>query len=545
MKWGYGFVIRLGVDVGGTNTDAVLMDGKRVIATQKCSTTSDVSSGIVSAIRAVLEIAKMKTDNIACVMIGTTQFTNALVERRHLQKVGVIRLSAPAGKAIPAMMDWPKDLQECIGDAVYCVPGGYEFDGREISSLDEEAVSKAAIEIAKLGIQNFAVTGVFSPLNQEMEIQAQQLIEAQVPGARVTLSSDVGRVGFLERENAAILNATLSGLAIKVVNSFQDALDNLKINAPLFISQNDGTLISADEAVRYPVMTIGSGPTNSMRGAAYLTGVSDAIVIDVGGTTSDIGVLINGFPRESSLHVDIGGVRTNFRMPDALAIGLGGGTKITIDSVSSNGLSPSFPSIGVGPESVGYNLEAKALVFGGDTLTSSDVAVASGRINMGNAANVSSLGEAEIKAVLDRFRVIYEEGIDRMKTSIDDAIVIVVGGGSFLVPDTMKGISKVVRPEHSSVANAVGAAIAQVGVLVDRVVLYEKTSRSEAIEESKRQAIEQIEVLGGDLETLQFVDIEEVSLSYLPGRSTKLRVKAVASLKMKQETFRSVRNVAY
>jgi N-methylhydantoinase A/oxoprolinase/acetone carboxylase beta subunit len=123
----------------------------------------------------------------------------------------------------------------------------------------------------------------------------------------------------------------LGSLAARVMASFEQALTDIGVEAPLYISQNDGTLISAGQAAAYPVLTIGSGPTNSMRGAAFLTGVRDAIVLDVGGTTTDVGVLANGFPRESSVAVDIGGARTNFRMPDILALGLGGGTRIHLD----------------------------------------------------------------------------------------------------------------------------------------------------------------------------------------------------------------------
>jgi N-methylhydantoinase A/oxoprolinase/acetone carboxylase beta subunit len=125
----------------------------------------------------------------------------------------------------------------------------------------------------------------------------------------------------------------------------------------LFVSQNDGTLISAAYAARYPVLTFGSGPTNSMRGAAFLTGMRDAIVMDVGGTTTDIGALVNGFPRESSLAVDIGGVRTNFRMPDILSIGLGGGTAEPATAPRD--------ALRIGPDSVGYRLLGESLSFGG------------------------------------------------------------------------------------------------------------------------------------------------------------------------------------
>jgi len=137
---------------------------------------------------------------------------------------------------------------------------------------------------------------------------------------------------------------------------------DLGIVAPLYLTQNDGTLMSADFAEMYPVLTFASGPTNSMRGAAFLSGLKDAMVVDIGGTTSDIGALTHGFPREASVAVDIGGVRTNFRMPDVFSFGLGGGSIVRQDLLR------------IGPQSVGYRLTKEALVFGGDTLTTTDIA---------------------------------------------------------------------------------------------------------------------------------------------------------------------------
>ena len=154
------------------------------------------------------------------------------------------------------------------------------------------------------------------------------------------------------------MNACLRELARRDRRGFRQALREPGIDAPTYLSQNDGTLMSAEFAERYPVATFASGPTNSMRGAALLSGLDDCAVVDIGGTTSDIGILENGFPREASLEVEIGGVRTNFRMPDVLSIGIGGGSVVTRSRTSS-----------VGPVSVGYELTTRARVFGGDTLT--------------------------------------------------------------------------------------------------------------------------------------------------------------------------------
>ena len=131
--------------------------------------------------------------------------------------------------------------------------------------------------------------------------------------------------------------------------------------------------MALEYATRYPILTVASGPANSIRGAAFLSGLQNAVIIDVGGTSTDVGILVNGFPRESAIAVEIGGVRTNFRMPDLISIALGGGTRIQ----TTDGLR-------IGPDSVGYRITEEALVFGGETLTLSDVAVADGRAEMGD-----------------------------------------------------------------------------------------------------------------------------------------------------------------
>ncbi|MCO5223453.1 MAG: hydantoinase/oxoprolinase family protein, partial [Thermomicrobiales bacterium] len=301
--------LRIGIDVGGTNTDAVLMRGSEVIAKIKTPTTADVTSGITTALNHILGVSNSKTSDVAGVMIGTTHFTNAVVERRRLQPTGAVRLGLPATAALPPMVDWPEDLADTLGRHTYLCHGGYEFDGREISKFDPDEIKAVASDLKRKGIQAIAVSSVFSPVNQEMERQAAEILLAEVPGSSVTVSSEIGRIGLLERENAAILNACLRNLARETVAAFRKAIGELGIDAPLYLTQNDGTLMSADFAEHYPVLTFASGPTNSMRGAAFLSGLKDAVVVDIGGTTSDVGVLANGFPREASVAVRVGGVR--------------------------------------------------------------------------------------------------------------------------------------------------------------------------------------------------------------------------------------------
>lgn len=522
--------MRIGVDVGGTNTDAVLMDGGQVLAWTKQATSADVETGVSAAIRAVLEDSGVNPTHIASVTIGTTHFVNALVERRELDRVGVLRLASPSGEALPPLTAWPDDLVAAIGKRYFLLPGGYEVDGREMAPLDADRLRKAAGELRDEGVNALAITCAFSPINADMERRAAAIVREVHPGASITLSSDIGRIGFIERENSAILNAALTSLAGRVVRSFSRAVAVIGVTAPLYISQNDGTLASAAQAEAYPVMTMGSGPTNSMRGAAFLSGLTDAIVMDVGGTTTDIGALSSGYPRESAISADIGGVRTNFRMPDVLAIGLGGGTRIHLAPALYETAELDAGAFRIGPDSVGYKLTQDGMLFGGATLTASDLARIAGIVSFGKAENLPTLSPAVQAALSARLRAMLEDGVDRMKTARGAVPVLAVGGGNFLIPGDLRGASQVVRPPHAEVANAVGAAIAQAGAQVERVLSYEAMDREAAIEHVAALAREQVLASGGDPATLATVDIEETPLSYLPGQAVQVRVRVVADL---------------
>ena len=194
--------MRIGVDVGGTNTDAVVMDGATVLASIKAPTTADVGAGVVAAIEGVLARSKVAPETITGVMIGTTQFTNAIVERRRLVPVAIVRLALPATESLNPLIDWPRDLVDTIGRNVYMAKGGYEVDGREISPLDEADIARIARDIAAKGLQSIAVSSVFAPLNSAQEDRAAEIIRAEHPDAQITLSNEIGRVGLIERENA-------------------------------------------------------------------------------------------------------------------------------------------------------------------------------------------------------------------------------------------------------------------------------------------------------------------------------------------------------
>ena len=216
--------------------------------------------------------------------------------------------------------------------------------------------------------------------------------------------------------------------------------------------------------------------------------------------------------------VELAGVRTNFRIPDVESIALGGGSIVAGEPWR------------IGPESVGYRLTDAALAFGGDTLTATDLAVASGLAAIGDPALVSRLDPQLVNRGVAEIRERVETLIDRMKLNAGEAPVVLVGGGSILLGDTLAGASRVLRPEHAGVANAIGAAIAQVSGQVERVYSLDGGSREEAIADCTAAAIARATAAGADPETVEVVDVEEVPLTYVPSNATRVSVKAVGDV---------------
>ncbi len=508
---------RIGIDVGGTNTDAVLIEGGRIVHAIKTPTTSDVTGGIVTALDLLGRHPEVARGAIDGVVIGTTHFVNAVVQRRGLARIAAIRIGLPTGASLPPFCDWPPDLTALVEGAVFMLEGGHDYDGRPIMPFDEAGMREAARQIRDKGLRAVAIAAVFSPLDPSHEERARAILAEECPEASVTLSHHLGRIGLLERENAALLNAALADLARVTIAGFRDAIVASHIAAPLYLTQNDGTVMSAETAMALPVMSFASGATNSMRGAAFLSGLADAMVVDVGGTSTDVGQLRRGFPREANSVVEIGAVRTLFRMPDLLSIGLGGGSIVQ------------EAPLRVGPESVGYRLTEEALVFGGHTLTTTDAAVAAGIVEIGDPVKAAAVPRALAQAVLDEVRARLEDAIDRMKTEAGPVPLIAVGGGAFLVPDRLPGVSQVIRVPHGDCANAVGAAIAQISGETDQV--YREMTREDAIAAATAQAIERAVAAGAERASLATVDIEDMPLAYLPGNAVRVRVRVAGAMR--------------
>ena len=400
------------------------------------------------------------------------------------------------------------------------VSGGHLFNGIPIAEINDVEIDKVITDIAAKNVNDIAVSAAFSPANAEHEIIISKKVREKIPNANISLSHEIGRLGILERENAALLNASLGNLADRVVSNMRIALEERQIDCPFYISQNDGTLMSADYIARYPALTFSSGPTNSLRGAAILSGIDNAIVVDIGGTTSDVGVLADGFPRESNSHINVGGVRTNFRMPDILTIGLGGGSLVRDSGIS------------IGPQSVGHRLVSEGLVFGGDTLTTTDIAVANGSCEVGDKDRISRLDSDEVETATQTIHNIIDDAIDKMRPSEEPVPVILVGGGAILISRQLETALQLIQPEYAEVANAIGAAIAQVGGEVEYIVSYSEIERETALKKITEEAELKAISAGADESTLRVLDVEETTMSYMDDDAARLRIKVVGDLKL-------------
>jgi N-methylhydantoinase A/oxoprolinase/acetone carboxylase beta subunit len=514
--------VRIGIDVGGTNTDAVLMSGKDVLTSAKTATTQDVRSGVVEVVSRLMDGWKGSRAQISAVMIGTTQFVNAFVERRNLEPVAIFRIALPKGRGVPPMAGWPRDLVRALGGHIYMIRGGSYYTGVEYAPLDEVGLRSAALDAHSKKVRSAIICATFASMCPQLEARAAAIVAEAMPGVRITLSAEVGGLGLIDRENASIVNASLAQLSTRVVGSLQQAFRDAEINAPVYLSQNDGTLITTDVAERLPILTCSAGPTNSIRGAAFLTGMQDAIVADIGGTTTDIGFLSKGFPRETTAANHIGGVRTNLRMPDVLSIGLGGGSIVRRDADGS--------LRSIGPDSVGYRLREQARVFGGSTLTATDIAVAAGQALIGEAHHVDGLPGAFVAAALEKMHLKIEEAIDQVKTSAKLMPLILVGGGHVLVSRSLRGASEMLHPRHAEVANAVGAAIALVSGRVERMYDLNSQGREGALGEAKREAIAAAVSAGADANSVEIIDVQEMPMTHMRAGSVQIRIRAAGPL---------------
>ena len=314
----------LGVDTGGTYTDAVILDeaADEVIGKAKSLTTrQDLALGIGRAVDAALSAAKLAPGQIAMVSLSTTLATNALVEgqggRVALIFIGFDPDDLERGGLIAALK----------GDPVVSLPGGHNHAGGEAAALDVAALERAVTDLSG-EVMGFAVAARFATRNPAHEIAARDLIR-RLSGRPVTCSHELSaKLNGPKRALTAVLNARLIGMIDRLVAACERHLQAVGIAAPLMVVRGDGALISAAMVRERPIETILSGPAASIVGARWLTGASDALVSDIGGTTTDVALLRNGLPEIDPEGARVGGLRTMVEAVAMRTTGLGGDSEV-------------------------------------------------------------------------------------------------------------------------------------------------------------------------------------------------------------------------
>lgn len=316
----------LGVDLGEQHVNAVVVDRRRnLLGAASCPREEELVAAVGRAVDEVLAAAGARPEDVLYAVVASDHCLRAVRDRQGLARVAVIRLASPEGATIPPLFEWPADLAAAIGGTVYQLSGGFELDGRPIKPGPEDGrVAEVAEEIRRRGLDGAAVSGVFSPAHQYQEVQlAARLREALSPEFLVTLSHGFGSIGLLERENTTALNASLAKVGPMAGEALSRALSSRGSAAQIFVAQNDGTVMALPGARRFPILTVRSVSAHTLRGAAYLSGLDDGVVLACGGDHVDVGRVAGGFPRESLGIGTIAGVRVSVPLPDMLTIPLG------------------------------------------------------------------------------------------------------------------------------------------------------------------------------------------------------------------------------
>lgn len=335
-------MFHLGIDTGGTYTDAVLLDSEqRVRAAAKAPTTrQDLAIGIAEAVRAVLGQADCKPADIALVGLSTTLATNAIVEGQG-GRVGLILIGFAAAQLERAGL-----ARALAGDPFCLIGGGHSAFGDEAAPLDLGALD-AFIAQTRDRVQAYALAGLFSVRNAEHERRASERIarSCALPiSASHVLASDLDGP---RRALTALLNARLVPIIHDLIASLRNFLRATGIQAPLMVVRGNGALMAAAEARRRPVETILSGPAASAVGGCFLTGIAQGLVADIGGTTTDLGLIRDFLPVIDPLGASIAGYRTMVEAIQMSTIGLGGDSEVAIDEAA-----PLSAPIALGPRRI-------------------------------------------------------------------------------------------------------------------------------------------------------------------------------------------------
>ncbi len=307
--------IGLGIDTGGTYTDSVILDlsSGNVLSKAKALTTRE--NLVIGIQESLSSLNQSLFKEVGLVSLSSTLATNSIVEGKG-GRVALILIGMESREKMPV-----EHLIE--------VEGGHYLNGSPQAVFDYKAV-RAFVEKVKDDVEAFAVSALLSVRNPEHEISARDIID-ELSGLPVVCGHELSsQLGFYERAVTAVLNARLIPTIKELMVAVKQVLHSADVNAPLMVVKGDGSFMSEAMALKRPIETVLSGPAASMVGARYLTGKDSAMPIDVGGTTTDIGILREGMPSVDDEGAMIGGWRTRVRAVDVMTSGIGGDSRVIV-----------------------------------------------------------------------------------------------------------------------------------------------------------------------------------------------------------------------
>lgn len=485
------YMYKLGIDVGGTNIDfALVSSSDELLYAKKIPTNSNISELILAEIMSLVDECSINIVDIKSIQLGTTLALNSLLELKQLSKVGLLRLAGHKPDLPPAYF-WSNEQRKAMLAGYRTLDGGRDYDNQILTALHGQQIKTAVEELITEGAESLAIISVFSPLYADDEIKALEIIRRQF-ALPACLSHTVGTLGFISRENAVICNAALKTILQKQFTALETLLRTSGFQGVLWISNNNGTLMQLEEAIEFPIKTIASGPTNSLLGAAKLAQCNNAIVVDIGGTSTDIGLVENGLPVNSIKGNDIAGISCQLLAPDITALAMGGGSLIDCQNNVYK----------IGPQSVGASLLNVCQTNGGPEWTLYDV---------GQRALQSDHHES--KQILLQLLTRIQSEIEALVPDADTKPILLVGGGAALIPESLLS-RRFVRPKYYTVANAYGAALSEVSAQMDCIIQSDQNI-DQSIEQLEQKVICLAIGKGADRESVRIIEKKILPLYYM------------------------------
>ncbi|MDY0361109.1 MAG: hydantoinase/oxoprolinase family protein [Desulforegulaceae bacterium] len=527
----------IGIDVGGTHTDGVLLSGDTIIKSAKIPTKKDnLYESVIKALDSLIE--NTNPSKIKRTVLSTTLTTNAVVQK----KTSPVAVIVSAGPGID-----PKFYK--TGDYYFVAKGALDHRGRELLPVDEQEIRQVSEDIKKIGIKNIAVISKFSPRNPSHENQKEKIFLANFKnifkGHNVS-----GHLNFPGRINTTWLNAAVYDSYEIFFKSVNKSFIERGIKSPVHILKADGGTMPLEQSLKFPAQTIFSGPAASVMGALPSSDKNiDSIILDIGGTTTDIAVLAKGVPVIAQNGIKIQNIKTLIRAIETRSIGAGGDSFVRVEN----------SKILAGPERKG-----PAMAFGGGFPTPTDALVFLGEINEGDfekaKKGIKSISEkinipmketaekiVDITAqyIVDSFNSMVSDINNKPVYTLHDFLdgyvlnpqaILVLGAPAGVFAKRIEKLSgiKTLPIENFSIANAKGAAMAKptctVTLFADTARKkayavsenYEESissnySREDAYAKAKALLYAKAEKMGANMKNIEIETIEDMSFNMIRG----------------------------